>query len=89
MTVTQPASGGSLAANGGVVSWTADKMVAYYRVELSTSGTWSTPEYVFATSGGQLAIKDVAPGKYKMRLGGFSEVSGQWEYSSPIDVTVQ
>ncbi len=82
------ADGAVLAGNGGMVVWTGDNLVSYYRLELSEND-WANPPYRFATSGTQIAIKDVKQGQYKMRLGAFSEVSGRWEYTDPIKVTVQ
>ena len=84
----QPAEGGALAGNGGVIAWQAAEKVAFYRVELSSKG-WASPEYRFATAGTNLALEGVAPGQYQMRLGAFSEVSGRWEYTKPIAVSVQ
>lgn len=84
----QPASGGAIAGNGGTVSWQGDGKVAYYRVEVSTGG-WANPQHRFASSGNSVQLNGVAPGQYQMRLGAFSEVSGRWEYTSPIAVTVQ
>ncbi|MEI6397704.1 MAG: hypothetical protein WCO71_02940 [Pseudomonadota bacterium] len=87
--LTAPAVGGTLAGTGGVVSWTGDKGVAYYRVELNQSDDWSNPQFKFSSSGSQAQLNGVAAGQYKMRLGAFSEVSGRWEYSQPTSVTVQ
>ena len=84
-----PADGSSLAGSGGVVSWTGDQKVSFYRVELSAEDSWANPAYRFATSGTQLQVQNVAAGSYKLRLGAFSEVSGRWEYTNPIAVTIQ
>lgn len=86
--ITAPAGGGALAGNGGVVTWQGDAKVAYYRVELSTGG-WATPQHRFASSGNSVSLNGVAPGQYQMRVGAFSEVSGRWEYTAPVSVTVQ
>jgi hypothetical protein len=87
--LTAPAGGGTLAGTGGVVSWTGDKGVAYYRVELNQSDDWSNPQFKFSSSGSQAQLNGVSAGQYKMRLGAFSEVSGRWEYTQPISVNVQ
>lgn len=90
LVVGQPAAGGGVAGNGGMVSWTAPHTrVAFYRVELSAGGSFAKPDFRFATSGTNVQLNGVTPGTYQLRLGGFSEVSGQWEYSTPINVTVQ
>lgn len=87
--LTAPAAGGTLAGTGGVVSWTGDKGVAYYRVELNQGDDWSNPQFKFSSSGTQVQLNGVAPGQYQMRLGAFSEVSGRWEYTQPNAVSVQ
>jgi hypothetical protein len=87
--MTAPASGGTLAGTGGVVSWTGDKGVAYYRVEMSQGDDWANPQFKFSSSGSQVQLNGVTAGKYNVRLGAFSEVSGRWEYTQPVPVTVQ
>lgn len=87
--ITAPASGASLAGTGGVVSWTGDKAVAYYRVELNQGDDWSNPLFKFSSAGSQLELNGVGAGQYQLRLGAFSEVSGRWEFTQPISVTVQ
>ena len=62
--------------------------MARYKVEVSQSG-WANPEYKFQTSGQDVQMRGVQPGAYQLRVGAFSEVSGRWEYSQPVDVTVQ
>lgn len=79
---------GSLAGTGGVVSWQGDSKVARYQVELSQSG-WSNPAWRFQTSSTSLALSNVTAGNYKLRVGAFSEVAGRWEYTTPVDVTVE
>lgn len=86
--LSAPASGATIAGSGGEVSWQGDSGVAFYRVELS-SGDWANPQFKFSTSGTRLQLNGVPAGQYKMRLGAFSEVSGRWEYTAPVDVTVQ
>ena len=87
--ITAPASGASLAGTGGIVSWTGDKAVAYYRVELNQGDDWSNPLFKFSSAGSQLELNGVGAGQYQLRLGAFSEVSGRWEFTQPISVTVQ
>jgi hypothetical protein len=72
-----------------VVSWTGDKAVAYYRVELNQSDDWSNPMFKFSSSGSQVQLNAVAAGNYQLRLGAFSEVSGRWEFTQPVEVAVQ
>ncbi|MFK7872107.1 MAG: hypothetical protein AB8C84_02905 [Oligoflexales bacterium] len=86
--LSQPQEGGSLAGNGGVVQWTGSSRVAYYRVELS-SGSWANPQYRFSTAGTQLGVEGIQPGQYQLRVGAFSEVSGRFEYTAPIQVSVE
>ena len=86
--LTAPAAGASLAGTGGEVTWQGDSNVARYKVELST-GEWANPNYVFSSSGSKVQLNAVTAGKYKSRLGAFSEVSGRWEFTQPVDVTVQ
>lgn len=88
VTLQQPASGGSIQGNGGAVSWQGDSYVAFYRVELSNSG-WANPQYRFATAGTTVNLQGVTAGQYQLRVGAFSEVSGRWEYTQPVAVTVQ
>jgi hypothetical protein len=87
--ISAPTSGATLAGTGGVVSWTGDKGVAYYRVEMSQSDDWANPQFKFSSSGSQVQLNGVTAGQYNLRLGAFSEVSGRWEYTQPIKVTVQ
>ena len=87
--LTAPAAGGAVAGNGGVVMWTGDTKVTYYRVELSNSGDWTKPAFRFATSATGVTLQGVSPGAYQLRIGGFSEVSGHWEYTNPVSVTLQ
>jgi hypothetical protein len=79
----------SLAGTGGSVTWKGDSGVAYYRVELNQNDDWSNPQYKFSSSGTQAQLNGVPAGSYNMRLGAFSEVSGRWEYTQPIQVNVQ
>jgi len=79
---------GAVSGNGGTITWQGDGKVAYYRVEMSTGG-WANPQHRFASSGNSVQLNGVAPGQYQMRLGAFSEVSGRWEYTAPVSVTVQ
>lgn len=87
--LTAPAAGSTLAGTGGAVAWTGDKGVAYYRVELTQGDDWSNPQFKFSSSGSQIQLNGVPAGAYNLRLGAFSEVSGRWEYTQPINVTVQ
>ena len=87
--LTAPQAGGTLAGTGGSVAWTGDKGVAYYRVELTQGDDWSNPQYKFSSSGSQIQLNGVSAGAYSLRLGAFSEVSGRWEYTAPVNVTVQ
>lgn len=87
--LTAPQAGGTLAGTGGSVAWTGDKGVAYYRVELTQGDDWSNPQYKFSSSGSQIQLNGVTAGSYNLRLGAFSEVSGRWEYTAPVSVTVQ
>jgi hypothetical protein len=87
--LTAPTSGGTIAGTGGVVSWTGDKGVAYYRVEMNQGDDWTNPQFKFSSSGAQAQLNAVPAGSYQMRLGAFSEVSGRWEYGQVMPVTVQ
>ena len=86
--LTAPAAGATLAGTGGEVNWQGDSNVARYKVELTTA-EWANPNFVFSSSGSKLQLNAVTAGKYKMRLGAFSEVSGRWEFTQPQDITVQ
>lgn len=86
--VNSPQSGATFSGNGGVVSWTGDTKVARYKVEVSQSG-WANPDFKFQTSGNDVQVQGVPAGSYQIRVGAFSEVSGRWEFSQPMDVTVQ
>lgn len=88
--VSAPTPGGSLSANGGVVSWQAADKVARYAVELSPAGqSFANPAYRYGTSGTSVAIQGVSPGSYDVRVGAFSEVAGRWEWQVIKGVTVQ
>jgi len=88
ISVAAPAAGGTVAGTGGQVQWQGDNSVAFYRVELST-GDWANPQFRFATRGNSVQLQGVTAGQYQMRLGAFSEVSGRWEYTQAMPVTVQ
>lgn len=83
-----PVAGSTLAKEGGMVNWSGDTNVTYYRVEISNQG-WANPTYRFATSGTQMQIQNVMGGAYDIRIGAFSEVSGRWEYTDPAKITIQ
>lgn len=88
--VAQPAEGGAIAAEGGVVSWQAGEKIARYAVELVSAGaSFAQPQHRFGTSGTNVAIQGVQPGSYDIRVGAFSEVSGRWEWQYVRNVTVQ
>jgi hypothetical protein len=82
------APGGALSGNGGTVSWQGDVNIAFYRVEIA-NGSWANPLYRFATTGNSVQLNGVTAGQYQMRVGAFSEVSGRWEYTAPVPVSVQ
>ena len=85
--LSEPSAGASISGDGSV-SWTGDEKISYYRVEIS-AGNFSTPNYRFATVGTSVQLSGVMSGSYQLRVGGFSEVSGRWEYTDPIAITVQ
>ena len=86
--VQVPQTGGSLSGSGGEVRWIGDERIAYYKVELTKPGT-EVSAYRFATSGTSLQINNVESGSYQLKVGGFSEVSGKWEFSSAFDVNIE
>lgn len=88
ISLVSPKDGSSIDGKAGVIAWMGDSKVAYYRVEMSNSDQWEKPNHRFATSGTQLTISEVPAGAYKLRVGAFSEVSGQWEYTAPVSITV-
>ena len=88
MQISEPQANGAIAGSGGTISWQGDSKVARYRVEFST-GDWANPPYRFSSSGNSVQTNGVPAGTYMMRLGAFSEVSGRWEFTSPVSVTVQ
>ncbi len=88
--ITQPAAGGKLSGNGGVIAWQGDTKVARYQVQLiQQGGTWANPQHRFGTSGTSLALSGVAPGNYDLRVGAFSEVAGRWEWQVVPGVSIQ
>ncbi|MCB9229864.1 MAG: hypothetical protein H6618_09655 [Deltaproteobacteria bacterium] len=89
LNLASPSAGATLDGNGGIVSWTGDQKISFYRVEMNQQESWTNPEHRFATSGTQLKIQGVSAGSYQLRLGAFSEVSGRWEYTNPVSVVVR
>lgn len=88
--VSQPTPGGSLSGNGGVVSWQAGEKIARYSVEFAPAGqSFANPAFRFGTSGTSVSVQGVSPGSYDIRVGGFSEVAGRWEWQTIQGVTVQ
>lgn len=89
LSLLAPQDGGEMTGDSSIVSWSTLERGAYYRVQMTQGDTWVNPSYVFATSGSQLAVKNVPPGSYKLRVGGFSEISGRWEYTDSIAIEVR
>ena len=88
--ISQPADGGNIAGNGGVVSWQAGEKIARYSVEVVAAGaSFAQPQHRFGTSGTSVAIQGVNSGTYDIRVGAFSEVSGRWEWQYIRNVSVQ
>ena len=88
--VAQPTEGGSIAAEGGVVSWQAGEKIARYSVEMVSAGnSFAQPQHRFGTSGTSVALQGVQAGSYDIRVGAFSEVSGRWEWQTIRNVSVQ
>lgn len=85
--LSQPSAGASISGDSSV-AWNGDEKISYYRVEIS-AGNFSAPNYRFATVGTSVQLSGVMAGSYQLRVGGFSEVSGRWEYTDPIAITVQ
>ena len=85
ISINSPKQGEKL-SNGDMISWTGDKKIAYYKVELSQNGT---KIYTFSTSATNYQINSVNPGSYTLKIASFSEVSGKWEYTDEISVVVQ
>ena len=85
--VSNPQDGGSIAGNGGVVSWQAGERIARYAVEIVPSGsTWTNPSYRFGTSGTAITLQGVGPGSYDFRVGAFSRsrVDGSGNISATL-----
>lgn len=88
--VSAPTPGGTIAGNGGVVSWQAAEKVARYSVELTPAGaSFASPAFRFGTSGTSVSLSGVTPGAYDFRVGAFSEVAGRWEWQVIQNVSVQ
>lgn len=88
--IQAPTPGGSVAGNGGVVSWQAAEKVARYSVEFTPTGSsFANPAYRFGTSGTSVSLQGVNPGSYDVRVGAFSEVAGRWEWQMIQNVSVQ
>ena len=78
--VSQPTAGGSLGVDG-VVAWQPDSKIAFYKVQLTSSGgSWSVPAHSFSTSGSSIQLQGVSEGVYDFRVGAFSEVAGRFEW---------
>jgi hypothetical protein len=86
--IASPAAGGAVAGSGGVVAWSGDQDVSRYKVEFS-NGDWANPAHKFQTVGTEVLLNGVTPGTYQMRVGAWSDVSGRWEYTPAVPVTVQ
>lgn len=88
--VSAPTPGGSIAGEGGVVSWQAGEKIARYSVELTPAGSsFANPAFRFGTSGTSVTLSGVTPGAYDLRVGAFSEVAGRWEWQVIQNVSVQ
>lgn len=88
--IVQPSEGGSLAGNGGIISWQAGEKISRYAVEVvSSGGSFVSPMYRFQTSGTSVALQGVTPGSYDIRVGAYSEVAGRWEWQIIRGVAIQ
>lgn len=84
----EPSLGSSLSASSGTVKWTGDTEVSLYKVEATANGDWTNPEFKRSTSATQITVAGIPTGNLQMRVGAFSEVSGQWEFTEPVDISV-
>jgi hypothetical protein len=82
-------SPGTVAADGAL-SWDASgAKAAFYRVELSADGNFASPAFVFSTSKTSAKLSGTSAGKYHVRIGGYNEQAGQWQFSKAAMVEVQ
>ena len=87
--LTSLTSNSILKKQDNVINWQGDSFVSYYRLEMTKGKNWARPQYRFATSGTTLLVNNLKTGNYQLRVGAFSEISGRWEYTTPISVSVQ
>lgn len=82
-------SPGTVAADGQL-SWDASgAKVAFYRVEFSSDASFASPSFVVSTSKNSAAISGVSAGKYYVRIAGYNEQAGQWQFSKDATLEVQ
>lgn len=79
---------GSVAA-GESLTWSAKGNAAFFRVEFASDPNFEHVAHVLATSKTSVAVKDVAAGKYHVRLAGFNTAAGRWDYSHPSSIEVK
>jgi hypothetical protein len=76
-------------AADGTLSWSASGPVSYFKLEFAPDAAFSTISSTVSTKENQAAIKNVAPGKHFVRLGGFNLAAGKWEYSPASQTSVK
>jgi hypothetical protein len=82
-------SPGTLAADGSL-SWDASgAKAAFFRVELSSDAGFASPAFVFSTAKKSAQLSGTSAGRYHVRIGGYNEQAGQWQFSKGEMLEVQ
>ncbi len=83
-----PVEGGAISGERVDVSWSGDEKIRLYRVQYSVNPTLFDPQQDFQTVGTQMTLKLDQKGPVWIRVGAFSLVSEQWEYTEPVKIMV-
>ena len=84
-----PTEGSTVAGDQVEISWQGDEKVNLYKVQYSVSQSVFIPQQDFQTVGNKLTLAHLPSGIVLIRIGAFSLVSEQWEYTEPTKITVK
>lgn len=77
--IQEPLSDTQIPAEGALVRWQTDAKITWYKA-LVFDHISGQQVHMQGTSGDHLRLKQLKGGIYDLKLGGFSEVSGKWEW---------
>jgi hypothetical protein len=88
ISLKSPSEGSSVSGQQVEFLWHGDEKVRLYKVQYSVSPTLFDPIQEFLTVATQMTVSHLPKGLVWVRIGAFSLVSEQWEYTDPVKITV-